>query len=136
MWQVSHGALVAMWVADFVLTSANWAPWHVEQPVVMPAWFITEPVNEVPILWHASQDAGVGMWPVVGFVFTSANWAPWHVAQPVVMPAWFITEPANEAAILWQLSHEPLVGMWPVTGLPVACLPLWHVAQVPALTPA
>ena len=111
VWQVSHGALVTMCVADLVFTSANWPPWHVVQPVVMPAWFMTEPANEVAILWQVSHDACVGIWPVVGFAFTSANWAPWHVEQPAVMPEWFMTEPANEAAILWQLSHEPLAGM-------------------------
>ena len=61
VWQLSQGAEVAMCVADFVFTSVNWPPWHVVQPVVIPAWFITEPANEAPILWQLSHDAVVGM---------------------------------------------------------------------------
>jgi hypothetical protein len=46
---------------------------------------------------------------------------------------WFIVAGLN-TVVLWQASHEAVVGMW-VAFLPVAVVPLWHVAQLPGVTP-
>ena len=42
---------------------------------------------------------------------------------------------SHDVVFLWQESHAAVVGMCPLAGLPVACVPLWHVAQLPAATP-
>jgi len=132
VWQVSHAAVVVMCVVDFVFTSANWPPWQVAQPTVMPVWFIVHAVNAVVFVWQDSQANDVGIWPVAGFGFTSANWPPWQVAQPVVIPVWFIAHAVNVVVFWWQESQANDVGMCVVAGLPFAVVPLWQVAHCPA----
>jgi hypothetical protein len=58
----------------------------------------------------------------------------WHDLHGVaVTTVWFIVAGLN-TVVLWQASHEAVVGMW-VAFLPVAVVPLWHVAQLPGVTP-
>jgi hypothetical protein len=40
----------------------------------------------------------------------------------------------SHAVVVWHASHERVVTKWPV-GLPLALVPLWQEAQVPATTP-
>ena len=40
----------------------------------------------------------------------------------------------HDVVLVWHASQACVVGMWPVVGLPVACVPLWHVAHEPAAT--
>ena len=53
LWQVSQVAVVAMWVAVLATgtTPAKLLPlWQVEQPDVMPVWFIAVPLKLVVLL--------------------------------------------------------------------------------------
>ena len=36
--------------------------------------------------------------------------------------------------LVWHASQACEVGTWPAAGLPVACVPLWHVAHEPTAT--
>ena len=74
-------------------------------------------------------------------VFTSmfTNVPPWQLMHvPAAMPAWpKVAGTGNQAAVdVWHESHAAEVVMCPVVGLPVALVPLWQVAQVPAAIPA
>jgi L-iditol 2-dehydrogenase len=56
VWQVSHAWVVGMCpVAGFGTTPANWPPWQVAHPLVMPVWFIVQAVNDTVFLWHVSH---------------------------------------------------------------------------------
>ena len=44
------------------------------------------------------------------------------------MPVWFIVVGAKAEVDLWQVSQLELVGIC-VAGLPLAVVPLWHLAQ-------
>jgi len=78
-WHVSHAAVVATCVVDFVFTPANWPPWQVAHPVVIPVWFIAHAVNVVVFLWHVSQVSVVGICPVAGLPFAVVPL--WQVAH-------------------------------------------------------
>ena len=75
--------------------------------------------------------AGLASAPVVP---TAVNEPLWHVLHAVaVTTVWFIVAGLN-TTVVWHGSHEAVVGMC-VAFLPVAVVPLWHVAHVPATTP-
>ena len=58
----AHAAEVGIWpVAGFAFTSLYAPPWQVEQPDVIPAWFIVHVVKLVVLEWHDSHAAEVGM---------------------------------------------------------------------------
>jgi len=48
LWQVSHGAVVAMCLAGF--PSAVAPLWQVAQPLTIPAWFIRAPAKVTVLL--------------------------------------------------------------------------------------
>jgi hypothetical protein len=108
-WQVSHAAVVGMWVAGGVtiVTPAKLLPvaWQVAQPLVIPAWFIAhkEKLVKLLVVWQLSQAAVVGMC-VAGGVTTvmpkKVLPVAWQVAQPLVIPAWFIAVPAKLVKVL------------------------------------
>ena len=53
------------------------------------------------------------------------------------MPAWPKVAGTGSHALVdvWHESHAAVVAMCPVAGLPVADVPLWQVAQLPATMP-
>ena len=76
-----------MWLLGLLngVTPANAVPpWQVEQPVVMPAWFIAVPAKLVVDLWQVSHAAAVGIW-LVGLAKPEPP-TLWQDAQLVVMP--------------------------------------------------
>ena len=60
----------------------------------------------------------------------------WQVAHGVAATiVWFIVAVVNVVVLVWHASHEAVVGMCGGVVFPVACVPLWQVAHVPATTP-
>src|SRR5581483_6772201 len=59
-WQVSHGAVVAMWLAG--LPVAVVPLWQEAQLLVMPLWSMRAPENVNVLLWQVSHGAVVTMW--------------------------------------------------------------------------
>jgi hypothetical protein len=115
------------------------ATWQATQLLVMPAWFISEPLNFAPLgtgsvgtlepvpTWQLSHAALVGMW-FVGSP-TMAKFAPgiaklaaalpWHCAQLVVVLcalAWMFASVGitEKSALVWQAVHCTVAayGMW------------------------
>jgi hypothetical protein len=94
--------------------------WQAAQLLLMPAWFICEPLNFAPLptgsaamdefapTWQVSQAAVVGMWlpgrptmlkPAAGIAKEAAA-APWHCAQLLVVLgalAWMLANVGNTA---------------------------------------
>jgi hypothetical protein len=100
VWQVSHAAVVGMWFADLVtsfglMTVLKLLPvsWHVAQPLLMPAWFITPGLRLAGLVWHTVHTCVVGMWP-----------------------AGMATAPLNDAVLVWQVAHSPVAGCDAVVG--------------------
>ena len=113
LWQLSQLAVVGKCALDLAtgVTPAKPVPlWQVEQPAVMPVWFIAVPAKLVVDLWQVSHEAVVGIW-LVGL----AKPAPpvvWQVAQPVVMPVWFMVAPPLKLVVdLWQVSQAAVVAI-------------------------
>ena len=51
VWHDSHAAAVGIWpVAGFAFTSLYAPPWQVEQPDVIPAWFMVHVVKVVVLV--------------------------------------------------------------------------------------
>ena len=65
LWHVSQAAEVVMWLLGLKsgVTPWNAAPlWQVEQPLVIPVWFMVVPAKLAVDLWQVSQLAVVGIW--------------------------------------------------------------------------
>jgi hypothetical protein len=72
------------------------------------------------VLWHVSQEAVVGIWPLG---LPIAMVPLWQVAQvPGATPV-CVKVAGVQAVVLWHVSQEAVVGIWPF-GLPVAMAPL------------
>ena len=92
--------------------------------------------------WHASQDIVAPL--------SSCTKGTWLLGLPVaMMPLWQVAQLpgvtvtelcsvvlAKLTVDLWQLSQDghEVVGIWLLV-LPIAVVPLWHVAQLPGTTP-
>lgn len=53
LWQVSHGLLVTMCLADFPVAVVPL--WQLAQFAMMPVWFIRAPANVAVLLWQVSH---------------------------------------------------------------------------------
>jgi hypothetical protein len=94
--------------------------WQATQLLLMPAWFISEPLNFAPSItgravidepaptWQVSQDAVVGMWlagrptmlKLAAGIAKDAAAAPWHCAQLLVLLgalAWMLASVGSTA---------------------------------------
>jgi hypothetical protein len=120
--------------ANVVLLPAGW--WQAAQLLLMPLWFISEPLNLAPLptgvlaidepapTWHSSHDAEVGMWlpgrPTMLKLFAAmaneAAAAPWHCAQLLLVLgalAWMLASVGNclKSLVVWQPLHCAVVAM-------------------------
>ncbi len=94
----------------FFTIFGNPPPWQVEQPVVIPVWFIVAGTKLVVLVWQVSQLFVVGK---CAADLPSAFVPLWQLAQPVVMPVWFIAAPPLKLVVLlWQVSHAADVTIW------------------------
>ena len=69
LWQVTQSDVVGMCpvpcgtgVTPVKAMPVGLAAWHVVQPLLMPAWFITPGLKVVVLLWHSVHAWLVGMW--------------------------------------------------------------------------
>jgi len=79
----------------------------------------------------------VAIW-VADFMSMFTKLPPWQLAQvPAAIPAWpYVAGTGSQALVeVWHESHAAVVVMCPVAGFPVADVPLWQVAQLPAAIP-
>jgi hypothetical protein len=101
------GGMTTMLVTPAKLEPVMVGPWQAAQPVVMPAWFILEPLNKAPLgtgvaamlepapTWQVSHAVVIGMWfvggPTIlkllarGIAKPATTDAAWHCAQLVVV---------------------------------------------------
>jgi len=111
--------------------------WQVAQvPAAMPVWLNVAGFHAV-VRWQLSHCAEVVMC-VADFTSMLANVPPWQLMHvPAAIPAWPKVGGTGSQAVVdvWQLSHAAVVGTCRAVGLPVADVPLWQVAQLPAATP-
>ena len=114
-------------------------PWHVAQPLTMPAWSIWPPeklANPVrtDAMWHVAHWSGfvLGTWLAGRPVAVLPSWHVAHVLRSAPRLEWSKRRIGENAIVLWHWSHDSVVTMWPA-GLPVARTPLWHVAQSPGV---
>jgi len=136
LWHESHATVVGM--CPLAGLPVAWVPlWQVAHvPGATPAWLNVAGFQAV-VRWHTSHWAVVVMC-VGDFTSMFANVPPWQVEHvPAAIPAWpNVAGTGNHAAVdLWHESHAAVVAMCPLAGLPVADVPLWQVAQLPAATP-
>jgi len=90
------------------------------------------------VRWHESHCAVVVMCVAV-FTSMLANVPPWQLIHvPAAIPAWpkVAGTGSHRVVDVWHESHAAVVGTCAVAGLPVADVPLWQVAQLPAAMPA
>lgn len=83
VWQVSHWAVVGMWVRS--LPVAVVPSWQVEQRPAVDASWVNLAGFQSSVVWHESQDSLVAMW---FFGFPVALLPSWHVVHvPAATPA-------------------------------------------------